>query len=99
MPHFYYQVLDSKDKLSDGELTAASAKEIAQLLKSRGFEIISIEEHKKSKVKVNLSKGVGLKERILFSTYLSIMINTGLPILTSIQVLMADTKNAAFRKM
>lgn len=97
MSTFYYQAIDTHGQSTQGEMDAGSDQEIANVLKSRNLTIISIENASVQKNKKGLHpKKLGIKEKLLITTYLATMIRAGSPIVSGIDVLLNDARNKNF---
>jgi len=95
---FTYQVTDEKGKLHTGELTASSSSSAATALRERGYSPLSIEEKKVSalqkEIKVPGLGRVKAKDLAIFSRQFATMINAGLSLLRSLDILADQTPNA-----
>ena len=95
---FTYQVKDNKGRLHSGELAAPSSASAAQALRDRGYTPVSIEEKKISALQMEIKiPGLGRvrqKDLAVFSRQFSTMINAGLSLLRSLDILADQTPNA-----
>ncbi len=95
---FTYQVTDEKGKLHTGELTASSSSSAATALRERGYTPLSIEEKKVSSLQKEIKlPGIGrvkTKDLAIFSRQFATMINAGLSLLRSLDILADQTPNA-----
>lgn len=97
---FSYQVKDDKGQIHSGELSAPSSSSAAQALRERGFVPLSIEEKKLSALQKEIKlPGFGRvkqKDLAIFSRQFATMINAGLSLLRSLDILADQTPNATF---
>jgi len=93
---FSYIAKDNDGKRVEGVLTANNEKSVVTLIKNRGLFPISIKQ--KGQHKTLFQRKVPLKEKIVFSQQLAIMIKSGLPIVDAIKSLRDETENARFAR-
>jgi type IV pilus assembly protein PilC len=95
---FTYQVKDGKGRLHSGELAAPSSASAAQALRDRGYTPLSVEAKKVSALQKELKiPGFGRvkqKDLAIFSRQFATMINAGLSLLRSLDILAEQTPNA-----
>jgi type IV pilus assembly protein PilC len=100
---FTYQVKDNKGRLHSGELAAPSSASAAQALRDRGYTPVSIEEKKTSALQMEIKiPGLGRvkqKDLAIFSRQFSTMINAGLSLLRSLDILADQTPNATLAQV
>ncbi|KKP88533.1 MAG: type II secretion system protein F [Berkelbacteria bacterium GW2011_GWA2_35_9] len=97
MSKYIYQAIDESSKLVEGELSASTENEIAQMLNSRNLTIISIEVNKPSARRIKFSSSIKIKDKLVFTTYLATMLKAGLSPISAMDVLISDTKNKTMR--
>jgi type IV pilus assembly protein PilC len=95
---FKYQVRDRSGKLVSGSLEADSQAAVAQKLRSLGYAPVSIEANQESALKRDLAiPGFGPKVKLadlaVFSRQFATMINSGLSLIRSLSILVAQTEN------
>lgn len=91
---FQWIGLDRTGKRQNGLIKAADSKEAQTELAKRGVEVISIEAKRQFSIGRRKAK-VKPKDVLLFTRYLSTMVNAGLPILQSLEVISKDQENPA----
>jgi len=97
---FTYEVRDEQGHLHAGELEASSSGAAAKALRDRGYTPLSLEEKKQSALQKEI-KIPGLGGRIkprdvaVFSRQFATMINAGLSLLRSLDILAEQTANKA----
>jgi type IV pilus assembly protein PilC len=94
---FTYQVRDEKGRLHTGELAASSSATAAQALRDRGYTPLAIDEKKVSalqkEIKIPGFGRVKPKDLAVFSRQFATMINAGLSLLRSLDILAEQTPN------
>ncbi|NIA24735.1 MAG: type II secretion system F family protein [Gammaproteobacteria bacterium] len=98
---FTYQVRDEQGHLHSGELEAGSSGAAAKALRERGYTPLSLEEKKQSALQKEITiPGLGghikAKEVAVFSRQFATMINAGLSLLRSLDILAEQTPNKVF---
>jgi type IV pilus assembly protein PilC len=105
MPDTYvYRVRDKSGKLLEGSLEADNTALVANKLKSMGYTPIVIDKKTTSGMKKELkipglSNRVKLKDVQVFSRQFATMINSGLTLLRSLQILAQQTENPALAEV
>jgi type IV pilus assembly protein PilC len=104
MPKFIYTARHAESGATRaGELVAEDERALASALRSDGFLLTSAKEGEESvKVSVKLFdrfRTVPLKEKMIFTRNLAVMISSGIPIARSVKSLSLQTKNPTFRKI
>jgi type IV pilus assembly protein PilC len=105
MAKYKWEGLTKDGKKTSGELDAKSDKEVKRNLRSQGIRATRVTAPSFLEFDINewlVEKGIaqtyGPKELSLFTKQLAIMINAGVPILQSLEILVKQEKNASFRK-
>lgn len=90
-----------QDKIEKGVIEANSQTEAAQKLREQNLLALNITEEKGTGRGLTLfkSKRVPLKEKIIFSRQLAVMIKAGLPIVKAIDALSKQTENQYFKEI
>ena len=97
---YAYKVRDSEGKVVEGQIEAGSPALVANRLREMGFALISIEEEKESTLKKDITipgfgNKVKLKDISIFSRQFATMIDSGLSLLRSLNILAQQTENKA----
>jgi type IV pilus assembly protein PilC len=105
MPKFKWEGLTKEGKKVNGELEGKDDRDIKKQLRNQGIRTTKIIAPSILEFDINewlVEKGIaqtyGVKEIGLFTKQLAIMINAGVPILQSLEILYKQEKNASFRK-
>ncbi len=113
MPLFQYKAVDDKGKAVSGSSNAQSLESLADVLKGQGLFLTEgsvVEEQVPAKPEPSASASfveavsqmagpakVSPKDLAIFTTQLSVMVRTALPILESLEILARQNKNPAFK--
>lgn len=106
MPIFAYRVRDPDGRDSEGWLEADSEDAIIRLLHQQGKVVLSVERREAPRRRAGgelalslLEPKVKSHELVLFATQLSAMVDAGLPLLRSLNVLTQETENLRLRRI
>ncbi|HLB50887.1 MAG TPA: type II secretion system F family protein [Patescibacteria group bacterium] len=103
MAKFLYTAKNEHGEARAGEMTAKDEQSLAQQLRSEGFLLTSLkrmEEDEKVAVRFfDRFTTIPLKERLVFTRNLSVMVGSGLPIAKAIANLSAQTQHKKFQKI
>lgn len=100
MPTYRYKAKKiGEAKIEKGTLEAESRSNAVAELRERKLLVIEVEEQKPVSFNFTFSKKISLKEKIIFSRQLAVMIRAGLPITRAIDALGKQTENKNFKKM
>ena len=99
---YAYKVRDKAGKVLEGSIEAESTALVANKLRQMGYVPIAIDKKKTGGVKRELNipgfgKKIKVKEISVFSRQFSTMINSGLTLLRSLQILAQQTDNPKLR--
>src|SRR5688500_7603199 len=100
MPQFVYEAIEPSGRLVKGQIDAESASLVLNKLQSLNLSVVNVSEARTSSLS-KLTKGGGGKVKlgslVLFSRQFSTMVNAGIPILKSLDILEAQTKDPALK--
>jgi type IV pilus assembly protein PilC len=96
MANFYYKAIDNDKRISEGQMSAKSRDEVAQIIAKKGLSPLVI---KITQDKMVFKGSIPQIEKITFCRYLSIMLSTGLSLSEGIDVLRRETKNPLMYKI
>ena len=102
---FDYSVRDRAGKLVTGQLEADNQTLVVQKLKGMGYSPVSITEANKGGSReitipgLSRNKKVKLKTLAIFARQFATMINSGLPLLRSLNILTEQTENPEFARV
>lgn len=82
-----------------GAIEAADIKAAETELKNTGIEVISLKARSPSNVSFWRKRRVKVKDIILFSRYITTMLNAGMPILSALDVIAKDQENPTLKSM
>lgn len=83
----------------NGQIEATDIKHAEAEIRNNGIEIISINSKKATTTTFWGSKKIKTRDIILFTRYLSTMLNAGMPILNALEVISRDQDNLAMKSM
>lgn len=89
---FYYTSIN-KSKKESGTIDAESEIHAAKMLRERHLVIVKLTNKKPSGFSINLSKSVSMKEKIIFTRQLAIMIKSGMPVVQALVALSEQTES------
>jgi type IV pilus assembly protein PilC len=94
---YEYQVRDRNGRIVEGELEGDSAEAVATKLKSMGYSPLQIDEVKTTGMNMEINvpgmNRVKLKDLAIFSRQFATMINSGLPLIRALTILVDQTEN------
>jgi type IV pilus assembly protein PilC len=86
MPTFVYRARTMGGESQNGEVTAANEAEVVGQLRRHRLVVVSVKP-KPKEFKIPLRKGVKTKDLVLFTRQFATMINAGLPLVQSLDIL------------
>ncbi len=89
MPTYLYKARTINGENTQGEISAANETEVVGLLRKRRLVIVSVRE-KPKEFSINLGSGIRTKDLVLFTRQFATMINAGLPLVQSLDILAAQ---------
>lgn len=104
MPIYSYEAISSKGERIGGKEVAVSERELAHLLKVRGLVLVSAKEESEKKQGATFSDffeglfGVSLKEKLMFTRNLKVMVEAGIALPKALEVLTLQAKNKQLKK-
>jgi len=101
---FTYKVKDTAGKIHDGEMEATTSGAVAKALRDKGFVPISVEEKTSSALQKEIhipgfTDRIKFKDVAVFSRQFATMINSGLSLLRSLNILAAQTDSKPLAKI
>ncbi|MGE0157824.1 MAG: type II secretion system F family protein [Gemmatimonadales bacterium] len=98
MPIFTYSARPATGgEMQTGELELASKDEVMAHLTRQRLIPVSVREKPKD-IKITFGTGVGTRDIVIFTRQFATMINSGLPLVQSLDILAEQTENEALRK-
>lgn len=102
-PRFSYFARDKEGRMEKGELLATSERDLARKLRDQGLILTAatVDERKKTRLRSLLAIffKISLKEKILFTRHLFVMIRAGLSISKALSILARQTTNKKFKRI
>lgn len=99
---FYYKAQTTDGEVIDGEIEAPTKSQLIEQLRAEGKVVVFVEEITKKEFAFisylhTLFGKVHIKERVFFARNLGSMIQAGLPLVRSLNILSRQTKNKRFK--
>jgi type IV pilus assembly protein PilC len=102
MPTYFYTAKSFEGEMKSGTLEAKDEYQLARILKREGYILISADlEEKERKRKFEIpffSKGVSLKEKLMFIRNLKVMLSAGISLPQALNSLAEQIKNRKFKE-
>ena len=100
MPTFTYSARNVTGTLQQGEIELPNRQDVVGFLRKQKLIPVKIEE-KKASLDINLTFGTGIKTRdiVIFTRQFATMINSGLPLVQSLDILHRQSENKALAKV
>jgi type IV pilus assembly protein PilC len=101
----FYKAKNYSGELRSGEIEIKNERDFANQLRSDGFILTSfkkLEGESEKKIDIKLLDrfmGISLKDKLMFSRNMAVMIASGLPLSRAVSNLAAQTKNKRFAKI
>ena len=99
MATFTYSARTSSGDLQAGELALKTREEVVQYLRRQRMVPIKIEQKSQQLTMPRLGRGIGTREIVIFTRQFATMINSGLPLVQSLDILAKQSENAILRKV
>jgi len=99
MPTFTYSARTSSGDLQAGELAVKTRDEVVQHLRRQRMIPIKIEQKAQQLSMPRFGRGIGNREIVIFARQFATMINSGLPLVQSLDILAKQSENAILRKV
>jgi len=97
MPLYNYIVKSGDGQTVQGSMEAANEGDVINELRSKGFLIVEVKRGGKSSTKTMRAKKVVLNDLVTFTRQMATMIDAGLPLLQSLQVMIDQMDNLNFK--
>jgi type IV pilus assembly protein PilC len=101
MPVFTYQARSPAGDIQNGEFDGATRDDVVGMLRRQRLIPLRIDEKKSGLGDINISFGTGIATRdiVIFTRQFATMINSGLPLVQSLDILAKQSENKALRKV
>jgi len=101
MPTFRYLAKDQEGRAISGTSKIGSQEQLLEALRKKELIVISINpiKDKKDLFSVSFGERVKLEDTVLFSRQMATMVDSGIPLVQSLDILSEQVENAAFRKI
>jgi type IV pilus assembly protein PilC len=98
MPTFTYSARSMSGELQAGEVQLNSREEVVGFLRRQRLVPVKIEQKQAALSIPGLSRGVGTRDVVIFTRQFATMINSGLPLVQSLDILAKQSENKELRK-
>ena len=101
MPQYTYIAKSLSGQTKKGKMPAKDLKDLAHILRSQGYILISADVQKEKKLRFSLPllKTVPLAQKLMFTRNLEVMVEAGVALPKAIHTLSRQTKNKYFKKV
>jgi len=99
MPTYRYLAKDREGRSITGVSKIASQDQLIEALRKKDLIVISVTQQRESKRPLFTTGGVKLEDTVLFSRQLATMVDSGIPLVQSLDILTEQIENPAFRKI
>lgn len=102
MPFFEYAVRDAEGKNISGRKEADDVNALVSEFRQQGYVIVNIKETKKqtstgAKKKKGRARRIKLDDLVIFSRQMATMVEAGIPLVQTLDILSEQTENSSFR--
>jgi type IV pilus assembly protein PilC len=99
MPSFLYKAIDNTGKSLKGRIQAENEKDALSLLKSKELVVTKISATANKSIGSPFGKGVPIRQKIIFTRQLAVMLKAGLPLVQGLNALEEQTENQNLKKI
>ena len=99
MQQFKYTVRDKEGETKEGLIESANTRSASQTLHEKGYFVINIKAHKEGVGDIKFFGKPNLGDVANFTRQLATMINSGLPLTDSLNILQKQTEKEQFREI
>jgi len=98
MPTFSYSARSATGELRSGEIELPSREEVIGYLRRQRMIPVKVEAKRRS-LEINLGARIKTRDVVIFTRQFATMINAGLPLVQSLDILARQSENKALRKV
>ncbi len=99
MPTFAYSARTASGQIQNGELETPSRDEVLAQLRRQRLTPIKVEEKKGKSAGFKLGTGIPTRDIVIFTRQFATMINSGLPLVQSLDILAKQSENKHLQKV
>ncbi len=99
MPTFTFSARTTTGVIQAGEIELASRDEVMGYLRKQRLFPIKIEEKKAAGIKLSFGTGITTRDIVIFTRQFATMINSGLPLVQSLDILAKQSENKNLQKI
>jgi len=93
MAVFKYKALDRQKETKEGLIEAVNEDTAAEILREKGFTVVSIKEEAAKGKGITILNRVKTKDLVIFSRQFAVMISASVPVVQTIKILVEQTVN------
>ena len=98
MPTFVYSARNLAGDITNGEVELKTREEVVGYLRRQKLIPVKVDE-KRSALNLQFGSGVTMRDIVIFTRQFATMINSGLPLVQSLDILAKQTENKAFQRV
>ena len=99
MPTFTYSARTATGQIQNGELEVPSRDELLTQLRRQRLTPVKVEEKKGQGVELKFGTGIKTRDIVIFTRQFATMINSGLPLVQSLDILAKQSENKSLQKV
>jgi type IV pilus assembly protein PilC len=99
MPTFVYSARSATGEMQNGQIEVRDRDEVVGFLRKQRMVPLKIEEKKSSFEMPSFGGGVSTRDVVIFTRQFATMINSGLPLVQSLDILARQSENKVLRKV
>ncbi len=99
MPVFHYKGVTQAGTAQKGQLEAPTEKDAVRVLRSQGILVSKIGTQMEIPLTQYFRQRIPMRERIIFTRQLAVMVRAGLPLIQALDALQEQTENQGMRKI
>ena len=99
MPKFAYTARTPSGDIQSGEVDVQNREEVVSYLRRNRLTPVKVEESKKASGGFSLGTGIATRDIVIFTRQFATMINSGLPLVQSLDILAKQSENKSLRKV
>src|SRR5688572_278228 len=99
MAMYSYTARSPSGDITQGEMDVKSREEVVSYLRKNRLVPVKVEEKQKASGGFKLGTGIATRDIVIFTRQFATMINSGLPLVQSLDILAKQSENKALRKV
>jgi type IV pilus assembly protein PilC len=99
MPTFAYSARNPTGQIQNGEIELATRQDVVAHLRKQRLMPIKVEEKKVASLNLTIGTGIKTHDIVIFTRQFATMINSGLPLVQSLDILAKQSENKRLQKI